>query len=129
MPKKTRDAQRLDTDIQNSVPRYPSECALCMYVYGGSYCMNRIASIVDTGFFFLCARYFDESTHSAYNMKTYMYLDQLFFFQKYQTGQVQQLGRPTEVAEEATGKSGKTCAASRIDFAGFLLGIVYTDWP
>lgn len=57
-------------------------------VYGGPYCMNRIASIVDTGFFFLCARYFDESTHSAYNMKTYMYLDQLFFFQKHQTDQV-----------------------------------------
>lgn len=69
---------------------------------------------------------FRQYTHSA---TTYMYLDQLFFFQKHQTDQVQQLGRPTEVAEEATGKSGKTCAASRIDFAGFLLGIVYTDWP
>lgn len=79
---------------------------------------------------FLSLRSIFRRIHSlSHNMKTYMYLDQLLFFQKHQTDQVQQLGRPTEVAEEATGKSGKTCAASRIDFAGFLLGIVYTDWP
>lgn len=87
-PKKTPRCAETGHRHTDSVPRYPPKCVLCMYVYGGPYCMNRIASIVDTGFFFLCARYFDESTHSAYNMKTYMYLDQLFFFQKHQTDQV-----------------------------------------